>query len=133
MNCWEAIAACGVACCATVILVSVTIITIKPLLSVAVWSSLRCHCGLTGSCVFYIRALLMAMGCKGSSCRTRQVLMPVCTGSALVRIVSRCSRFLSVVSAQPLVLFLKNCLQLLPLRIHSNGHLFTLISIVMSA
>lgn len=52
MNCWEAIAARGVACCAIVILVSVAIITIKPLLSAMVWSSLRCHCRLTGSCVF---------------------------------------------------------------------------------
>lgn len=51
-SCWEATAARGVACCATVIFVSATIITIKPLLSANVWSSLRCHCSLTGSCVF---------------------------------------------------------------------------------
>lgn len=33
VNCWRAMAARGVACCATIVHVSVTIITIKPLLS----------------------------------------------------------------------------------------------------
>lgn len=51
-NCREAIAAHGVACCAPVILVSVTIIAIKSLLSVSVWISRSCHCRQIGSCVF---------------------------------------------------------------------------------
>lgn len=51
-NCREAVVAHGVACCATVILVSVTIIIIKPSLSAGVWSSLWCHCRQIDSCVF---------------------------------------------------------------------------------
>lgn len=40
-----------------ILLVRVTTVTMKSLLSAGVWSSRRCHCGLTGSFMFWIRAL----------------------------------------------------------------------------
>lgn len=56
----EATATHDVACCVTVI-VTATIITMKPLVRASVWGDLRDLCRQIGSCVFEIRASCRAV------------------------------------------------------------------------
>lgn len=68
------------ACCAIVILVSVTIITIKPLLNASVWRSLRCHCRQIGRLRVLNKSLVQGCEVKGLSCDSRRAHEHRCTG-----------------------------------------------------